>query len=366
MQANVTGKRLLYHVLKSEKWDCVSDNNLLDSQFTGDAANLLKYIRQYEADNKSLPTIEETEEDLDMIFPSEVTQTSAVKRFKERCLEMSAGPSIDAAQLAMSRRDYDSCLKHILSAKAAFTEKTKALLGFKAASKDRYQRYLDAKSEGIRGILPPFSVWADNMIFENSTVNSLLGISSVGKSFVAGFSALHAAFVQGKKVLLVSLENSKLSMEDRMDAMQFHLDFNGIRQKILDFRAEERWKLEIDKFMESEGEIVIADAKDIKSIHDVMSLCTQINPDFVIIDGHYKLAGTDFKDSSALLQHTCNYAADTELPWLITSQLNIAANDTSGREAGYTARGNKGYFIDVRTVTNMTQKKELEALDNPK
>lgn len=364
MKSNVTGKKLLYHILKEKSWETLKDNQLLDSHFIGDAGQLLKYIRSYISEHEVFPTIEEAQDDLGIDFNHPIAKSAAVKRFKERLIEKTAGDAIDEAALALHRKDQEKCYQYILKAKAAFTDSTKAILGFKEQAQDRYDQFLEDQHKPVRGIRPPLESWAKNLIFENSTVNSLLGLSSVGKSYISGLAALHAAFVQGKKVLLVSVENSEQSMNERMDSMHFHLDYSGMREKLLDFRAEERWLEEIPDMQELDGDVILVDATRVKTIHDVMALHSQVESDFVIVDGHYKLAGVDFRESSALLNHTCSYATDSGVPWLITSQLNIEVNQHSGRAAGYSARGNKGYFIDVRTTTNMTQTKELELLGN--
>ncbi len=364
MQSNVTGKKLLYHILKEKSWETFKDNQLIDSQFTGDAGQLLKYIRKYILEHNVFPTIEEVEDDLKIEFNHPIAKSAAVKRFKERLVEIDAGKALDEAQQHLHRKDQEKCYQSILKAKAAFSSSTKAILGFKEQAQDRYDQFLKDQHKPVRGIRPPLESWANNLIFENSTVNSLLGLSSVGKSYISGLCALHAAFVQGKKVLLVSVENSEQSMNERMDSMHFHLDYSGMRQKLFDFRAQERWESEIPDMQKLEGDVILVDAKRVKNIHDVMGLQSQLETDFVIVDGHYKLAGVDFRDSSALLNDTCSYATDSGVPWLITSQLNIEVNQHTGRAAGYSARGNKGYFIDVRTTTNMTQTKELELLGN--
>ena len=116
---------------------------------------------------------------------------------------------------------------------------------------------------------------------------------------------------------------------------------------------------------QEEGDIYVADSKDIKTVHDIQQQVISLKPDFVIVDGAYKLAGTEWKDSSALIQSLCDYSGSGKAPWLATSQLNIEANEAKGgREKGYNARGNKNWYTDSDSVLAITQSPELAQLGN--
>ena len=184
-------------------------------------------------------------------------------------------------------------------------------------------------------------------------------------SWISAYSSVHAAYVQKKNVLLVSCENSTSSMSKRIDSLYANLNFGDLRAKMLDFRLEQKWETKSKEMEQEEGNIFVADRSLIRNIHDVYQQFIAKKPDFVVIDGAYKLSGVDFKESSALLQSICDYASLSKVPWLITSQLNEAANHAkTATERTYSARGNKGYTIDVATVLSITQSPELELLNN--
>ena len=324
----ISARRLLSHVLHEKTWDILKDNNIKESDFKGKARIVLEAINEYYADSEEFPPHDYIVEQTNITWPSEVALIPAVKRFKEWKLVQQLGPVVDRCQnhLADQRPKLAlEALKEIMA--LGDLESDSKLLDVNETAQERYEEYQASKSDEIEGIIPPFDTWRDAILmFENGTVNSLLALQGRGKSWISAYSSVHAAYVQKKNVLLVSCENSTSSMSKRIDSLYANLNFGDLRAKMLDFRLEQKWETKSKEMEQEEGNIFVADRSLIRNIHDVYQQFITKKPDFVVIDGAYKLSGVDFKESSALLQSICDYASLSKVPWLITSQLNEAAN----------------------------------------
>ena len=364
---DASGCRVLSHVLHEKTWSILEDNEIKDSDFHGEGKVTLNAIRKYYEDSGEFPTHEFIFEETQIEWPIEVALTPAIRRFKEWRLTKTIQEPFDRAQRHLEDQRPKMALDAIKEIVAlGDLESDSKLLDVNETAVERYEEYIATKSEEIQGILPPFETWRNAILmFENGTVNSLLALQSKGKSWLSAYCSVHAAYVEKKNVLLISCENLTESMSKRIDSLYSNLNFGDLRAKMLDFRLEQKWE-EKSKDMEKEdGNIWIADRSLIRNIHDVYQQFIAKKPDFVVIDGAYKLSGVDFKESSALLQSICDYASLSKVPWLITSQLNEAANHAkTATERTYSARGNKGYTIDVATVLSITQSPELELLNN--
>ena len=368
IENHVSGRRVLHHVVLEKTWDILEDNGIKDSDFRGKAKITLDFIRDYFNDSDGeFPPEDFVVEETNIPWPSTVAVHAALKRFKDWRLTREIAPLVDRAQeeLAKQRpREAIQVLNGINTIEGL--DSGSGLLDVNETAEERYEEYVASKSEEVGGILPPFQTWRDALLaFENGTLNTILALSSRGKSWISAYSAVHAAYVEGKKVLLVSCENSTASMAKRIDSLHSQLDYGDLRAKILDSRMEKKWKANAAKMSQEEGNIQIADMTVTRNVHDVYQQCLIQRPDFVIIDGVYKLSGTDWQEVASLLQSLCNYATLSKVPWLITSQLNKKANEaTNSTDRAYSASGSKNFYTDSATLLTITQSPELEMLNN--
>ena len=232
----------------------------------------------------------------------------------------------------------------------------KRINSFVDEAQDRVDQYKEDRDKPLEGIIPPFPTWEKNIrVFENGTFHAIIGVSSSGKSWCAIQTALHAAFTQDKKVLLVSMENTTKSMQARMDALYHKLPFGYLKSMQLDARAVNRWDEAVWDVEQKKSDIWTVGATEVRSIHDIYQIATVKQPDLVIVDGAYKLASTDWNESSKLIVDFHNSAAYSNIPWIALVQLAPNANKLKGREAGMSARGNKSWFQAPETVLTITQ-----------
>lgn len=194
------------------------------------------------------------------------------------------------------------------------------------------------------------------------------GYTHVHNSWSAAVASYFAAFEQNAQVLLVTMENSKESMESRLDALYTRIPFGDMRQGWVDLRHEHRWQQYIQEMPEKQGDIIVVSGKKVRTVADIVQLSNSYNPSFVVVDGAYKLTGQGkemWEKSSNVLEALHHAAEMSKAAWLATSQLNPAAEKAKGGiETAYNARGNKNWVTDPATVMTLTQNPDQRILNH--
>ena len=192
-----------------------------------------------------------------------------------------------------------------------------------------------------------------------------LGVPSSGKSWYSSATSIWAAYGLGAKVLHISMENSVSSIEARMDALYHKIPFGDIKNGLVDMFSEQRWIDQIPEMTNEEGDIWLLDQNSISSVEDIHQLVVSKKPDFVVVDGTYKLTtslnggGEGYSLHNNVLQAIHNAAMISDIPWLGTSQLNAGATSaTGGRETAFEASFTKAYLRDPATVVAILNSEE--------
>jgi len=175
------------------------------------------------------------------------------------------------------------------------------------------------------------------------------GYTHVHNSWLTSYHSVYAGFFLGKTVLHVTMENSKSSIEDRMDAIYHKIPFRNIRDGLVDSRMEKYWVDNASEMPNKKGDIYIVDNTAIRTCDQIFQLITDKKPDFVVIDGAYELQsdikGNNFEKSDEVIKDLFFMAAETDIPFLVSAQLNESANKATARNLGFSARGNKNWFV---------------------
>lgn len=371
MKRHAQGLRLIQLLLKKKSWELLLDNDIADSDFKGDAAVVLKWIRSYENTYEEFPTLELLEEANPTIkMPQEAPEKFVIKQFFDHRLGHQVNDVIVKAQKPLLAGHPQQAYNAL---QTGFLEiKTPDLIrSFRESGPDRYQEFQDKILRGVEGVLTPWQTYnLAIMCWENGTHNSLLGISNTGKTWMSCVSAHHAAFLQGKKVLLVSLENQISSIETRLDALAYKIAFGDLRAGRVDMRELDAWEEELVKNKTGEGDIFVVDNSRVRTVEDVYQIAVSKKVDFVVIDGAYELtsnlkSSNKYEDSSNVIQ-SLHLAAKAfkRGPFLSTVQLGDTATDVkSSQKMGFKARGNKEWYISPATVLCILQSDEDRLMD---
>ena len=156
-------------------------------------------------------------------------------------------------------------------------------------------------------------------------------MQNTGKTWMSCIIADHALSL-GKKVLFVTMEMSGPRIMRRLDAIRYKLPFGDLRDGELELFTVDRWKAEAAAG--GRGDILVADKKMVQKVGDIVSLVNEHRPDFVVVDGGYRLEGKGRGswDKVVDVVNGLQIAAEiTDIPWLVTSQLGDASE--SGKES---------------------------------
>jgi len=245
------------------------------------------------------------------------------------------------------------------------------LISFLGSGEERLKDIKDANVGGIKGIKTPWETLNKAIVvWEDATFNTLAGISSTGKSWLACYIAQYAAFELGKKVLLVSMENPTESMLRRIDAIKYKIPFSDRRSGNVDFRLYSEYKKAVKHDMEfpGNGDIWIADTNSVSTVSDITAILANKEIDFVIIDGAYIVKPTksgkdDYNNSENLIKDFHEAATSSDIPWLGILQLNPDAEDIKdSKNRGFKTRGNKSWYMYSSTLVTLTGNAEDRAL----
>jgi len=358
---DASGLRILELVIEDKSWGVLGEYNIREEDFVGTAKTLLLFTRKYVTEHDEFPPVEYVYSETGIEQPPKIVRKEAIKKYlnrqKSKQLKNIVMP---AMELNNSGKPFEA-ETHLITELAKSATKTAGGGRFTKDSRLVYDDYVENRSKKLTGVFPPFPTWRDSIqFFEDGTMNTILGISSTGKSYLSCACALNALLEQDKSTLLISMENPLASMRKRLTAMYHRLCLGDIRSRRLDSVAERRWKEELPDLEAIENEIYIHDLTEIRTPNDVYQKFMLLKPDFVIIDGIYKMGNSsDFKVLVQTLQEIQNCAAASNVPWVVTNQLKqSAATAKGGRSQGYLAKGGETIFQDSSTVLTITQTEE--------
>jgi len=359
--------RLINQILIDNSWELLTDNDILDSDFSQGTRPYLKFVRDYQSKYNAFPPLDVFESECEA-FPSKVDKEFALRQYRKHATGSKLKELIESTrEIFASKNNPEAALDYLKAGINQFNTHEK-IKSYRELGHDRIEDTKNLSIVGIRGVETPwpsaneaFEVW------ENSTLNLIGGISSTGKTWCSCIAAEHAAFNQKKNVLLVVMENSRESIIRRLDALHYNVSFNDRRRGMIDFRQWPSFKERVIEDMNSSdrGDIWIADNTQVKTVADVQSLMTTQKFDLVIIDGAYLLGPSNAKlrnpleKSECLVEDLRMASVNSTVPWIATVQLNNAAGKMSdSKDAVFETRGNKSWYIVATTVMGLIQDEE--------
>ena len=180
----------------------------------------------------------------------------------------------------------------------------------------------------------------------------------VHNSWTCAYFSKYVAFDLNKKVLLITMENDKSSLDMRTAAIYYGIPFFDLRTGQIDLRAYNNW-LDDTSLQSERGDVFIYDRGDVKNVLDIQSLIYKHQPDMTIIDAAYlidhsgKKYSQGFDNQKQLVEEMMDVARDTDIPWLATNQLNESVLSMDNlRNAGFRTRGSKAWHHSPATSIN--------------
>lgn len=160
--------------------------------------------------------------------------------------------------------------------------------------RERVEAKSAGRSLGIPTGLPVFDDIGGE--WRPGEVATVMGATGSGKSFMLVYWCC-VAYAAGRRVLLLSPENTKTDMEWRVDVILSRLDsedwgltLDGLRMGTIDVAAYERW---LDRFGLRDDWITVdsGEGGGAFTADDVVALAREHRPDILALDGFHLLAG---------------------------------------------------------------------------
>lgn len=188
---------------------------------------------------------------------------------------------------------------------------------------DVWEHYRKIKS-GERGVLTPWPTINDSTLgFWPEEVILFVARSGIGKTWAA-LLMCQSAWAQGKKVLFVTTEMSKLAIALRFYAIQLKLPYGRLRSGMLTMMEEQKFQDAIQDLKIDERFFIVGGNFDFR-VESLASAVDEAEPDLVVIDGIYllKSSGQSRTDRAAeAFNDVKRLATYKKLPVVVTSQFN--------------------------------------------
>lgn len=166
-----------------------------------------------------------------------------------------------------------------------------------ALSRQSLDWYMRVKN-GERGILTPWPSLNNGLLgFWPEDFIIFVARAKTGKTFAAILIA-REAWKQGKKVLFVSTEMSKLALSRRFTAIDLRLPYSQVIRAELGVFEEERWLKACDEYEKDTRWKVIGGDFDF-SLGTLWAYVDSFEPDFVVADGITLLHTDDKSDKKS-------------------------------------------------------------------
>lgn len=363
MESDNLGKRLIRSLIHAGEFN-LSKYGLDFHDLSFDAHAAALFIDKFQREYDKLPTEEQIIENVSIEFTKEPEDPKyvadlIVRRKAEFELEN------DLKKAARILRDdgpkeADTFLKSI-SAKTYFKESDKDKLEyFVAGGLERYERYLEKKSQPVKGIPFPWETLNKAcMGLLAGEMSVFIAQSNTGKSWGSCIVASHGLKL-GHRVLLVTMEMSAERIAGRLDCVHYGIPYSDVRQNDIEVFNEIRWRSNLDA--PQEGEILILDNENVQYVEDIVAYCASFKPDLVIIDGGYiiksRVNGTNWEQTSDVIKSLQEHCQKTKIPWMITTQQNPPDKKvmTSQQKAATVRYGKEWWLVsDVMVEMSQTQ-----------
>ena len=270
-----------------------------------------------------------------------VHASTAEARVRSSCQAALTGLAAGADVYEIASRLERDCGK----ARPVGSASTVSFSGAIASLVEDYQNR--ALNRGILGIPTPFPTLTRALGgWQRKKLYAFLGLTSAGKSWLV-MSAASAAYAAGHRVLVCLGEMTREDALARLACMHFDLSYSRYRQGRLTeeeefkfFRGIEAiptWESENNPIQGGRRAMFLRDATSspdgsVTTIAQAVAEARRLNVDLVLYDSVYKAArSTDPKDVNELADSLLRASMATNVPWIVSSQLNDSGAAWLGR-----------------------------------
>ena len=362
-RSDFLGFRLLYSLLASK--DTTKLEQLkFDDFLPGKCRDVFAWVLDYRLQFNSLPTESAVEDKFGKILPEDVEDFQYLhSQILKRNLTFKLTKNLERVAQHLDDGDPDTALKELTDVieNGAVAPEVKVASYVKEA-KERIEKYKELLLVGVFDGIPCLWPELEKVIvgYMNGTLNVFLAASGVGKTWTLCITA-NSCLNAGKKALFVTLEMPTIRIARRLDALRHKLSFGKMRNNVLTDDDLKNWEASVNAD-QTTGEVVIVDKQQVRTPQDIYLLTKKHKPDIVLIDGIYRLEGNvkgraQWEEAAKIANDLQLYAESSNVPWLVTSQLNALA-DKSGKIQTSDARYSKELGICADLILALSQAPE--------
>lgn len=375
--SDILGERLLLAI--------ITDNDLATPRKMGidkgcifdESSKGLDFIENFQRSHGTFPTKKQVEDEIGRDLPDVPEPTAYVadmvrkRTLAKKLRDTYFKPAIEQ----LDDRDPDAALETILRASRLNRLSVGAdVVSMRESGSERVKAYDDAKAcSGLRGLPTPWT-GVNNRIqgWVNGDLHVIGAMSNTGKTWSLCICADHS-FNSGVKVLYVTLEMAWQRIARRLDAIHYKIPWSKMRNSDLDSTEEADWKAKVDADKTGAGDIVFADKRVVRTVNDVATLVQEHKPAIVYVDGGYRFEVSGgggmgkWENTVAIINDLQIAAEQTNIPWVVTTQLGDANETDKKRSAqkqmrGWNVRYGKEWYINPDVFIGLYQDDELRAM----
>jgi len=202
---------------------------------------------------------------------------------------------------------------------------------------DEVVEYYDRIKNGERGISSPWQAMSDmTQGWWGGDFVVFVARMSVGKTFAMLMLAL-TAWLEGKKVLFVGTEMTRMKLAFRFYALHLKLPYNEFRKGQLGTLQESKMRESIENLSKEDGIDVVGDDFNAE-IKEIELAVEQVRPDILFVDGLYlvkNLGKSRHERVSNTADDLTRLAKRHDIPVIASTQFNrdVASNSRTSVDA---------------------------------
>lgn len=296
------GRALVSAILASQ----VNDLHTLvvpDAYLTESEKDALDYIKHHVHTHGVIPDTSTLQEHVDTFAPALVKEPPSyyLEQLKNRHFYRTINTAMKEARALMVgttvTSPMDAPLKILTEAVLAlkFAANDREIVDFRSAFEMIKKEYANVQKGEYLDALRLGWDTPDNMCggLRPGDVVSYVGRPGFGKTFSMLYSMHNAWWNQTKSVLLLSMEMIPLPLVQRLTAMHTHVGLTDLKMAELSTKKHKGMLAELKAIKGHPKPCWIVDGNLTASVEDLKTLCSQLEPDAIYVDGAYLLSPSE-------------------------------------------------------------------------
>lgn len=357
--------RLLRLIIDKQSLAFLINNGIQEEDFAHkDAKSAFLWIKSFNEKWGKFPDVDTIQQEIGIKLPSSVEDEDFIlSSFRDYSKSKKIEKLLTDASLRLEQKDVAGATS-ILSQINSLNVGSAGGHSFRQTAYERYDRYESGKETTGAGLPTPWPQLTEQVIgYLPSTLTTLIAMSNVGKTWL---SVIHAGFFLnlGKRVALVSLEDSLELVENRLDSYYYKLNNKDLNRHRLKIRDDIKWSEGLLGNLEGDGDIFTYTREQVKTVSDLSSVVDACQADVLIVDAAYCLQATGvesgWKTTEVVVNQLQDLMSNKKIPIILTVQQDPSeVKKKTKHERLYSTRGGKFWGIGSSLVIELTADEDM-------